>query len=299
MIRRLFLHAGLPKTGSTSMQKWFLENRAALLDLGCTYPNDPPLHNYKQGYTVQSLMRPPGLMPIRQALTGATTPDVLFSNEGISNHFHDFNMDTLAQFRELTDGIEVHVVLFRRDPDRWLRSYHRQAVLNPRNNASDLWGTSQSAEEIRDNIRIKRLVQHDRLAQEMTKGFGATTGHLLNFDDPGAFVQFLTLMGLQELASIPLPRINEAVPDWAIAMMQRINAREPNNPERQAWKGLLFHFLDSNHTVLRDDARRLGPKDLARLNVDLLADMPPEVPVGDIATFLHTRFPILLGKEIS
>jgi len=98
MIRRLFLHAGLPKTGSTSMQKWFLENRAALLDLGCTYPNDPPLHNYKQGYTVQSLMRPPGLMPIRQALTGVTTPDVLFSNEGMSNHFHDFNMDTLAQF---------------------------------------------------------------------------------------------------------------------------------------------------------------------------------------------------------
>ena len=27
MIRRLFLHAGLPKTGSTSMQKWFLDNR--------------------------------------------------------------------------------------------------------------------------------------------------------------------------------------------------------------------------------------------------------------------------------
>ncbi|GAW37218.1 hypothetical protein RA2_04294 [Roseovarius sp. A-2] len=106
-------------------------------------------------------------------------------------------------------------------------------------------------------------------------------------------------MGLQELASIPLPCINEAVPDWVIAMMRRINAREPNNPERQAWKGLLFHFLDSNHTVLRDDARRLGPKDLARLNVDLLADMPPEVPVGDITTFLRTRFPILLGKERS
>jgi len=67
-----------------------------------------------------------------------------------------------------------------------LRSYHRQAVLNPHNNASDLWGTSQSADEIRDNIRIKRLVQHDRLAQEMAKGFGATTGHLLDFDERNA-----------------------------------------------------------------------------------------------------------------
>ena len=307
MPRRLFLHVGLPKTGSTSMQKWFLDNRTALAAQGLCYPIDPPLHNYKQGYTVLAL-KVGDMAPLRAALDQAGASDVLLSNEGLSNHFLDFPAEALAAFRTLTADIAealaafrtltadiaVIVIGFHRDPDRWLRSYHRQAVLNPRNNASELWGTSQDLAQIRAHYRIKRLLDHDRLAKDMAQGVGADAVHMLNFDDPAAFTRMLGVMDVPDLSDIPLPRINETLPDWAITMMQRINAQEPDNPARQAWKGVLYHYLKSNHTVLRDDANRMGADALALINPALLDEMPTEIPHQDIRHFLNNQLPAIV-----
>lgn len=293
MTRRVFLHVGLPKTGSTSMQKWFLDNRTALAAQGLCYPTDPPLHNYKQGYTAPAL-RAGNMDPIQAALARNGATDLLLSNEGLSNHFHDFPAKALAAFRTLTADLAVIVIGFHRDPDRWLRSYHRQAVLNPRNNASELWGTSQNLAQIRSHYRIQRLLDHDRLARDMADGFGADAVHMLNFDEADAFAQMLDLMDVASLSDIPLPRINETLPDWAITMMQRINAQEPDNPARQAWKGVLYHYLQSNHTVLRDDASSMGPEALALINPALLDEMPAEIPRQDIRHFLNDQLPAIV-----
>lgn len=297
MTKRLFLHIGLPKTGSTSMQKWFFDHKDALQSSGCTYPTDPPLQLYKQGYVAATLRGREGVATFERALCTATSPDVLLSNEGLANHFHDFDPDTLAQFRTLTANMSVHLIGFHRAPDRWLRSYHRQAVLNPRNNASDLWGTTLSVGEIRTHIRVRRLLDHDRLAQDMADGFGAQAVHMFDFDKADAFARMLSVMGQSHLAHLPLPRINETVPDWAITLMRHINTQEADNPARQVWKGLLFHFLDSNHTELRNDARRLTPQDLTLLNLDLLRDLPSDVPAEAIMAFAQKDFPARISDR--
>ena len=296
MIQRLFLHAGLPKTGSTSMQRWFLENRNAMRACGCDYPTIPALHNYKQGYVVSELRGRRDLPSIREALSIVDTPDALLSNEGISNHFHDFPDETLALFRDLTQDVQVVIIMFRRDPEAWLRSYHRQAVLNPRNNASELWGTHQSSEDIRDHYRVRRLVDTSALATRLTEGFGADACHVLDFDADDAFDQMLRNIGLDALAHIPLPRINEAIPVWAIEMMRYINAETDENSVRRAWKALLYHFLDSNHTVLRDDARTMKPSDINLIDPALFEGMPSDVPVQDLAAFVQLDLACSFGR---
>jgi hypothetical protein len=286
MTRRLFLHVGIPKTGSTSMQKWFFDNIHALKTLGVTYPIDPPLHNYKQGYTASDLRGNSKIASIKAALAGANTPDIILSNEGMANHFHDFPDENLAEFRKATADFQVIVLLFHRDQDRWLRSYHRQAVLNPKNNASELWGTSQSADEIRSHYRVERLLDHQKMAADMKVSYGAHAVHALDFDAPDAFVKMLRVMGLQDLEHIELPRINQAIPEWAINMMRRINAQVPDNPTRQTWKALLFYFLASNHTVLRDDAQSRTADDVGKIDPNLLNNMPSDVPVDAIKSFI-------------
>lgn len=290
MSRQLFLHVGIPKTGSTSMQKWFWDNRKAMLGLGCAYPTEPALHDYKHVYTVSNLRSDPKLHLIKSALEQSKT-DVLLSNEGMANHFHDFPAENLAYFREITTSFQTVVVMFRRDPDRWLHSYHRQAVLNPRNDASELWGTSSSMDEIRDHYRIKRLLDHTALATDMTREYGADACHVLDFDRPDAFSQMLAVMGLDVLAHIPLPRINQAVPDWVVTMMQRINAVAQKDLEVKAWRAALYHFLASNHTVLRNDALAMKPEDILKVNLELLNEMPPDVPVAALRSFICKKLP--------
>lgn len=292
MTARLFLHVGLPKTGTTSMQKWFLDHHAALEAAGCLYPTTPALHNFKQGYTVPDLLRNPGLPSIAQALTqGGGHRDVLLSNEGMSNHFHDFPAAHLAQLRALTTAYDVTVFLFRRDPERWLHSYHRQAVLNPRNTASELWGTSGTRADIRDHYRITRLLDHAGLAQDMRTGFGARACRVLDFDNPDAFTLMLEEMGLAALAHLPLPRINESIPDWAVEMMRRINGKTGLDRVRKAWKATLYHFLQSNHTVLRDNAGGMTPDDIRHVDPAVLEGMPAEVPVAALQAYIATQLP--------
>ena len=46
--------------------------------------------------------------------------------------------------------------------------------------------------------------------------------------------------------------------------------------------------------MLRDDARRLVPDAMARINPRHLEDMPPEVPTAAIRDFLKDRMPAIL-----
>ena len=175
---------------------------------------------------------------------------MLLSNEGLTNHLYDFSSGALAEFRRSTRQLDVTVIFVVREFEPWLRSYHRQCVLNPNNGASELWGTAETAEGIRDHPRILALANHGTLEERMAEAFGARRVIRLDFEAGAWFPRFLRHVGIQRRAAEDLPRVNRSVPAWAIEILRQVNGLTEDGLQRLAWRQALQRHLATESVQL-------------------------------------------------
>ena len=145
--RRIILHCGAPKTGSTSLQHFFADNLPALEKDGVFYPPRflrkrmvDPLHLVLRGLRARPRSKDTLLPQARARLDAIFTMrgvhTVLLSNEsllgepfvaGAQGFFphHALNVQLLA---ELFAGFDVQVVYFVRDFESFMPSYYVQYV---------------------------------------------------------------------------------------------------------------------------------------------------------------------------
>jgi hypothetical protein len=140
-------HAGLHKTGTTSIQEFLHANRHGLRDLDVDFytgiyitSNHVELHaaamrferqsGFKQrsGLVVDEAFRSRITNHIRQYISGSSCRRVVFSNEGLSMLRYPDEMDNLK--RMVPSGV-IEIVLYVRDPEAFLKSYSRQLRKNP------------------------------------------------------------------------------------------------------------------------------------------------------------------------
>jgi hypothetical protein len=266
--RELILHVGLPKTGTTALQKWFYDHRHALASLGLFYPDLHPIGEYKHAFLVPAL-RSNQLEQLRKLLLQNDSPVIFLSNEGLSNHFYDFDSEALASFREMTAGFKKKVILVTRQAGPWLKSYHKQCVINPDNGASELWGTSLLREELVAHPRIRNLMDHARLTHDMMAGYAAERVIHLEYEDDW-FASILEHLGISSRAFGPLPRVNDSMPDWAIEVMRCLNKQKLKAEDNTAWKSALQHHLASSNTKMIAAVRSDSKAEISRLDLRLL-----------------------------
>lgn len=249
--RKLWLHVGLPKTATTAFQSWMRHHSDELLKQGISYPPHYGAGNDKHNFLVGALRQNRTLDQLESVLLEAAKVDsILLSDEGLTNHLDDFHEDALAAFRALTQDWDVHVILVTRDANAWLRSYHKQCVLNPNNGASPLWGTSLAASEAADHPRIRRLLAIDELVDDLAAAFGAKEMHRFDFDSEDWFAACLQMISVDSEGSVELPRTNQSLPDWAIEVLRLVNAATASQKIRNAWKLALQNHLKTDHTIL-------------------------------------------------
>lgn len=270
-VKRVILHAGPPKTGTSGLQNWFRRNRDLLRNAGVDYPDRFAPGEDKHVFLVPEFRQQPALPQLTAILNECDGETLLLSNEGLANHFDDFHTDSLARFRELTASLDVSIILVRRDPEAWTRSYYKQCVLNPNNGGSPLWGTSQSLDVIAEHPRLRRLRDIDVLARDMKAGFGATAVEILPFDRSALAIDIAAMIGAPALAREAVPAVNDSLPDWAIEAIRQVNAEIPDNNGRDRWKAALQSHLKSSHSILTNLAFTGAPPRIA-FNPDLVAD---------------------------
>ena len=171
----LLLHVGLPKTGSTSLQKWCHDNRDLLRTGGVEYPAPDPLEPARKHQFVVSEMMQGAFKRFEDTICNADqSKKLLLSTEGLTNHLYDFPDESLARFRAILDGWQVMAFMVVRDAEPWLKSYYKQLVLNPPR-PEFAYATELSLEEFGRLPRIQRLLDHASLARDVKEKLGTNS----------------------------------------------------------------------------------------------------------------------------
>lgn len=179
----LLLHVGLPKTGTTSLQKWCDANREALSLCSVDYPPaDPDESARKHQFVVRELMS--GTLRCTESLLQAADPakKLLLSTEGLTNHLYDFPEASLTRFREIVAGWDVRILLVVRDEESWTKSYHKQLVFNPPHGDFG-YATALPLGEFSQLPRVRRLLDHASLSRDLHTHLGARSVTVQRFED--------------------------------------------------------------------------------------------------------------------
>ncbi|MDE0350311.1 MAG: hypothetical protein OXM56_11475 [Gammaproteobacteria bacterium] len=226
--RRLVLHAGTPKTGSSSLQRCLDRHRATLASQGWWYPpvTDPrePKH--------QDLV-----WALQQADAGALVdcvgtalkdmPDdthtVVLSTEGIFNHWWDYTPRARAMLRDLATLFDFEMCICFRSPDRFAVALYAQYLRNPaRDDApANVYGCDIDFSDALGDPWFRRHLDYLGFCYEA----GALLGHdrvraLLVSDDTVS--AFLACYGILDIPQ-PGPRENPSMHAAGIEIMRIAN----------------------------------------------------------------------------
>jgi hypothetical protein len=170
---RLTLHAGIHRTGTTTVQRFLAENRAMLLRQGVLYPFDTVNHQ-KLAWEVFSGRRSGEDVAAQlKALADRAKPDrLLMSGEDFCIHK---DLRWLEPVRRLFE-IEAHFYLRRQD--LWLMSWYNQHIKWP----FDKRKSRMSADEFLQTIDDYYWLNFHWLAENWASAIGRENVHLHVFE---------------------------------------------------------------------------------------------------------------------
>ncbi len=134
--KRLILHAGTPKTGTTSLQFYFDKNRNYLIRHGVLYPKEVSKSRApKHQWIVNLLLNGKALrLATKISEVVLSTPKnvdtIFFSTEGLFNHHWDFDPIARSLLQVLPEFFELEVWVFYRNPIAYMESFYIQNLKN-------------------------------------------------------------------------------------------------------------------------------------------------------------------------
>jgi len=138
-VKKLYIHYGTPKTGSTSLQFFLNGDKEELKKHAILYPS---LHNQasipKHQWLTETLKNEKyelleNYLDIifKEAIENSCS-DLILSTEGLYNHWWDFSHKSKLFIKALEDFFIVkHIIFFRKQED-FLKSYYQQNLKNPK-----------------------------------------------------------------------------------------------------------------------------------------------------------------------
>ena len=163
--KKIILHAGTPKTGTTSLQFFLDEKHDELLSQGVLYPKyyldvNPPKHQWLVTLLNQNDFD--GIFTYLEKIVNDAgdkgVKTIFLSTEGIYNHWWDFSNEAKEVLRLISKYFNFELYIVFREPSSFLESFYKQNLKNPQNNAAKCYGKDISFEEmLKDEWFIKHI----------------------------------------------------------------------------------------------------------------------------------------------
>lgn len=249
MRRKVFVHAGLHKTGTSSIQVELTRARHLLEERGYLYPRSgvPAWAPFGQHLLPWSLIRKPGLIPsiqgqtaeisdkdkdqlwdsLHEEIDAADLPNIIISSE----EFDVLDRASIDELGKRLDRYDVEPVIFLRNFGDLIESSYRTAVL-----ISHFSGT---IERYLSGHRI-RLDYAELLRDWATLSVSGKVA-AVSYDDESlrsdSVLTFLRTIGLAADAIEPerLPKQNESAPAFVIEMIRNMRSFGATDSDLEDW----------------------------------------------------------------
>ena len=261
--RRLILHGGTPKTGTSALQWCLNANRTVLAGRGFWYPPPSNRCEPKHQELVAALLSADETRfveciesALRDMPSGAHT--VILSTEGIFNHWWDYSPSAKGMLLGLADQFDFELCVWFRDPESFAAALYAQYLRNPATeNAPDVYGRDIDFEQAMRDAWFRRHLDYLGFYYEAQCLFGRerVRAFLFGGDTVRAFTQQYATGALPRA---DLPR-NDSMREAGVRMM-RIANRFPLSPmEHERVEELVFEI----DRIIGDRAGRyeLNPQD--------------------------------------
>ena len=234
---RLVLHAGTPKTGSSSLQTYLYRNSESLRKRGILYPRnrhnpDLPKHQWLVS-ALRAVDSEKFLSGIEYTLNqfGDSTDTLILSAEGIFNHWWDFDNEAKSMLSSIASLFDTTVWIFFREPLSFSISLYQQNIQNPQNRRVDSYGRDLSFGQMLSDPWFMRHLDYFGFVCECEEIFGRENIKLLKHSENIVSVvhEFLGLEGLTEIGS----RKNPSLSRPHIELLRVIN-RYPLRPNEKS-----------------------------------------------------------------
>ncbi|TCB98347.1 hypothetical protein E0H26_08120 [Micromonospora zingiberis] len=292
MARRVYLHIGAPKTGSTYVQNVLWHNRDRLAESGILLPGSAVAHDQAMADLRAASWRDAEVYWTWDRLAGRArdwSGDVIISNEGLGAA----TAEQAARAVRSLGSAEIHVIVVGRDLWRTFPSFWQQSV-----RARGGWRFEEFLRAVEEG-RCE-VFWENHTAGRMLRRWGelvpAPRRHLVTVPAPGSphevlWHRFAGIVGITEgRYELPEPTPNPSLGAAEIELLRRVNRKLGDRyPLRTPYRRVVHrHLVDA---VLRRRPNELrfgiGPdradwvRDLAERQISELREFPCQV-VGDL-----------------
>lgn len=229
--RKLIIHAGTPKTGTTSLQTYLDKRQRKLRGKGILYPHNlekiqnptAPKHQWFE----KNLVTAHGdyfLENFKNIISQLKddTHTVILSSEGIYNYWWDFPDESKALLAELNQLFDVEIWVWFREPLAFIESFYKQCMRNPQTESNPCYGKALSFAEMLDIDWFAQHLDYQGFVSDCQTLFGEEAVSVFEYD--GDVVQkAIELLGLATPDDNPTPRQNKSLNSATVALLRTIN----------------------------------------------------------------------------
>ena len=237
----LILHAGTPKTGTTSIQ-FFLDNNRALLEKNrYLYPNDYHNDNVPKHQWLVSLLKQDDFktlfLHLEQAYKDANGKTIILSTEGIYNHWWDFSNEAKMALKIIAKYFDLSLWIFFRTPLSFMESFYRQNLKNPQNSAAQCYGKDLSFSEMLQDSWFQQRLDYLGFIYHCEQLFNKENVRVFNYSE-NTLEEFLKALHISvDLEKVPQHNLGQS--SAAVELLRIINRYDLNaTDKREAVKQL-------------------------------------------------------------
>lgn len=260
-MKKLIIHIGFAKTGSTSIQRFLASNRKLLLQKGVLYPLESDGRD--DSYFLYDLLYCGKFKEAQQKLADyfQESNTVLLSSEFFPN--------CVDGFSAITEGVdEVKIICFVRRQDLWLESSYQQSVkgVNNPEMGKMVRGITESATDYVHNFS-KNSADWYRNIERWAAAFGneaLIVKHFCrrSFKNSSLEEELLSLLGFEDEIGFCYPPTsqNESLSYTVTEMIRLFNEVLPENIAPAGW--ILFKEVLNHQANLKSEKSAIFTEEL-------------------------------------